>query len=167
MLLDQRPERLLSLSLWVSAQALGVVMASLVDSGGTQTIWLLLLMRLPGSLDEATPPLVVAIQVQISWLSENSSFRNFKFIPKLNQPWSNRWISNLKSPKNLASMASMASMAWMATAGDVSVAVDDRDLNHFALNPSCNVTWRYADHGKSALQVLPMHYQCSNAANLW
>ena len=39
------------------------------------------------------------------------------------------------------------SMAWMATAGDVSVAVDDRDLNHFALNPSCNVTWRYADHG--------------------
>ena len=107
MLLDQRPERLLSLSLWVSAQALGVVMASLVDSGGTQIIWLLLLMCLLGSLDEATPPLVVAIQVQISWLSENSSFRNFKFIPKLNQPWSNRWISNLKSPKNLASIASI------------------------------------------------------------
>ena len=86
MLLDQRPERLLSLSLWVSAQALGVVMASLVDSGGTQIIWLLLLMCLLGSLDEATPPLVVAIQVQISWLNENSSFRNFKFIPKLDQP---------------------------------------------------------------------------------
>lgn len=26
-------------------------------------------------------------------------------------------------------------------AGDVSVAVDDRDLNHFALNPSCNATF--------------------------
>ena len=46
----------------------------------------------------------------------------------------------------------MASMA-----GDVSVAVDDRDLNHFALNPSCNVTWR-ADR-RSALQVLPMRCQ--------
>ena len=51
-------------------------------------------------------------------------------------------------------------MALIATAGDVSVAVDDRDLNHFALNPSCNVTWRYADHRKSALQALPMRCQC-------
>eukprot|EP00434_Breviolum_minutum_P023335 symbB.v1.2.020585.t1/scaffold1691.1/size105682/2 len=32
-------------------------------------------------------------------------------------------------------------MASLVDAGDINVAVDDRDLNHFALNPSCNATY--------------------------
>ncbi|CAJ1337208.1 unnamed protein product [Effrenium voratum] len=32
-------------------------------------------------------------------------------------------------------------MASLVDMGDISLAVDDRDLNHFALNPSCNATY--------------------------
>ena len=88
-------------------------------------------------------PLVTSIKLEIPWLSDSilSSFRSFKFIPKLDQTRT----SNL-----FAKTSTMASMA-----GDVSVAVDDRDLNHFALNPSCNVTWRQMISTPSAANALP------------